>query len=212
LKTFLVLNGPAGSGKGTLACNLEKQGFQIIGAGEELRKYIATADKNDPLKIRIERKVNQGLNADTKDLYSIIEKKINDLTGRVLGDGIIRTEDQADWLVNYVQTNAQIVHFINLVAPIELLLERLSSRFFVPNSPHPYPSYGAAYLDCKNGEIPIVRKDDTPDAIKNRFTQYQENIDKIMNKIVPHDFIKIHQINTDDTPENILGKVNYVIK
>jgi adenylate kinase family enzyme len=206
-----VLNGPAGSGKGTLACNLEKQGFTIIGAGEELRKYIATADKRDSLRIRIEKKVNQGLNADTKDLYSIIEKKIHTLTGRILGDGIIRTQDQAEWLVNYVNSNCQIVHFVNLVAPFDILLERLSNRFFIPNSPHPYPSYGAAYAECKNGEIPIVRKDDNPEAIKNRFAQYQENIDIIMDTIVGSNFIKIHNIQTHDTPEKVLNAVNKVI-
>ncbi len=208
----MVLNGPAGSGKGTLAMNLEKQGFQIIGAGEELRKYISNADPNDPLRIRIENKVNQGLNADTKDLYSIIESKIHSLTGRIIGDGIIRTHDQAQWLTNYANTEQQLVHFINLVCPIELLLERLSNRFFVPNCPHPYPSYDAAFVDCKIGEIPIVRNDDKPEAIKNRFDQYQQNIDKIMDTIIDNPNIKIHHIQTHGTPKKIQDSVLAAIK
>jgi adenylate kinase family enzyme len=212
LKTFLVLNGPAGSGKGTLAMNLQKHGFQIIGAGEELRNYIKNAAKDDPLRIRIERKVNLGLNADTKDLYSIIEKKIHSLTGRIIGDGIIRTQDQAQWLVNYVNTQQQKVHFINLVCPVEILVERLSNRFFIPDSPHPYPSYGAAYIDCKNGQIPIVRKDDKPEAIKNRLNEYQQNIDKIMQTLINQTHIMVHDIMTHDTPEKVQDAVLEAIK
>lgn len=207
MKTFLILNGPAGSGKGTLAMNLINHGFHIIGAGEELRNYIKNADKNDPLRLRLEHKINFGLNVDTNDLYSIIEKKIHSINGRIIGDGIVRTEDQAEWLVNYVDSNKQLVHFINLTCPTDVLVDRLSNRFFVPNSPHPYPSYGAANVACKNGEIPICRKDDKPELIKNRLDEYQQNIDVILGIIDNKEHINIHNIDTQDTPDAIKNKV-----
>ena len=82
----------------------------------------------------------------------------------------------------------------------------------MPNCPHPYPSYDAAFVDCKIGEIPIVRNDDKPEAIKNRFDQYQQNIDKIMDTIIDNPNIKIHHIQTHGKPKKIQDSVLAAIK
>jgi adenylate kinase family enzyme len=212
MSQFVVLHGPAGSGKGTVSKALVELQYNLIGAGEEIRQYIATNGLDDPLAARMNERLSHGLNVDTLDLYEVVEKKINNLNGqKILGDGLVREADQALWLVQFSQRSEIVSKFINLIAPFDVIRERLLNRYFVPGNPFPYMSYEAALIDCPANVEPTMRSDDNLEAIQSRFQQYQEKLEPIKSVILKSPNVEYIEINADKSPEEVLVEVALAI-
>jgi adenylate kinase len=209
---LIILNGPAGCGKGTIANSLKSRyGFKIIGAGEELRAYIKDAPDTCPLKSRIQARMSQGLNVDTKDLYQIIEQKLTSTPGKLIGDGVVRAIDQAMWLRDFANKTQKLIHFVNLTCPIEVLIARLSSRYFVPGDQMPYSSYDEAMINCPVGVTPITRDDDKPDVVKARLKLYEENVKPILDILHRCDRVLVDNIDANRSPEVVLNEIVNII-
>ncbi len=208
MSQFVVLHGAAGSGKGTISKALVQLDYNLIGAGEEIRQYIATNGLEDQLAFRMHQKLAVGLNVETADLFEVIEKKIIALTGQnILGDGLVRESDQASWLANFSEQSEAATKFINLVAPFDVLNERLLNRYFVPGNPFPFLSYEDALSECQEGVTPIARQDDNPDAIQSRFRQYEEKLQPIIEIISSSPNIEYIEIDANNPPHTVLSDV-----
>jgi adenylate kinase family enzyme len=212
MSQFVVLHGPAGSGKGTVSKALVHLEYNLIGAGEEIRQYILQNGLDDPLAARMNDKLTHGLNVETSDLYEVIEKKILALSGqKILGDGLVREADQAQWLADFSEKTGTVAKFINLIAPFDVIKERLLNRYFVPGNPFPYMSMESAKADCPDCVEPIMRSDDNIVAIHSRFEQYQLKLEPIKSVIMKSPYVEYVEINADRAPDEVLSEVTLAI-
>lgn len=205
MSNFFVLHGPPGAGKGTMAQFFAKEGYNVIGAGDELRTYIATAPETDRVRMSIKAELDQGKLVKTSDLLFVIEAKIKSLlTQPVLGDGIIRVGDQAQWLVDFVKEVGTQVNFVHLHTDYEVIEERLLNRFFVPGQTKPYPSFDAAMCECLEGQVPFQRSDDCIAQMKQRYIDYLSNLDPILDVLNRFpDFVTVKKVISVGEPNKI---------
>jgi adenylate kinase family enzyme len=205
MSNFFVLHGPPGAGKGTMAQFFANEGYSVIGAGDELRNYVATADDLDPVKVSIQTELDQGKLVKTSDLLHVIESKILSLLGEsVLGDGIIRASDQAKWLVEFVTQFELPVKFVHLHTDYEVIENRLLNRYFVPGQTKPFPSYDAALKMCANDQKPFQRSDDCIEQMKQRYLDYQLNLEPILEVLhSSSDLVTVKRVVSEGEPNKI---------
>ncbi len=100
-------------------------------------------------------------------------------------DGFPRTIAQADWLLNQVKHKQfQITGVIHLTADQGTVLKRLAGR---------------------------GRQDDTPEAIKERFKEYEETILPILEDFKAHN-IPVYDISSEDSIESIFSNIRTELK
>jgi adenylate kinase len=171
---LIILYGPPGSGKGTLAKSLQDLGMVILSSGNIIRNYITMARGiGDPLAERISLAMNAGKNIEDNDLFSLLEEQILaslDTGQQVVGDGILRTFAQAQRFEQIaISLNIQIIVF-NLNTSFEVVQARLATRYCVDGTP--YSSEEEAIKNCPIGRKVVRRGDDNPDTVKIRYQEY----------------------------------------
>lgn len=115
---------------------------------------------------------------DDKQIITLVQKifSVVDIKHEFILDGFPRTSGQADWLVNQLkhgQLNISAV--INLQASEETVRQRLLGR---------------------------GRQDDTEEAIRERFGEYQETILPVMEQFKAAG-ITVHDINGEQSSEKV---------
>ncbi|MGL4759223.1 MAG: nucleoside monophosphate kinase [Patescibacteria group bacterium] len=209
---IVILHGPAGAGKGTVAKVLIELDYHLIGAGDEIRNYISTNGEVDPMAKRMKSLLDQGKNVSTQDLLTIVERKFLSLSDqKVLGDGLVREEDQAVWLDQFATNSLKEVLFLNLEVPFETILKRLLNRYFVPGNNFPFSSFEEAKEHCQKGEEPFMRDDDNQDAIQSRFSIYKENLPHIQKVCTQSKWIDYIELNGDQKPHKVLEDLASII-
>ena len=120
---ILILFGPPGVGKGTLAQGLEKSGVaRQVSTGDILRRELTAGTE---LGKRVE-KIKKGNYADDEDMLVLIERELN---GNVILDGYPRTLKQVSDLDKMLaKRGKKIDKIINLVADETTVIERIVNR------------------------------------------------------------------------------------
>ena len=149
----LVLFGPPGSGKGTLAKNLvNKYNFVHISTGDMIRKEIADGTELGKVAADI---INKGDLLSDEIVIKMIASRIAAEGSEVYGfifDGFPRTVAQAEELDKMLKkANYPLNAFVSLDVPKDLLMTRMLNRAKIEN-----------------------RADDTEEVILNRFKEYEE--------------------------------------
>lgn len=180
-QTNIIFFGPPGAGKGTQAQKISlESGLPHIDTGSLIRESI----KNDTaLGKKAKEFVEAGKLVPDNLVIALIKEKLsslqnNNFKGFIL-DGYPRTVPQADALKNMLdELKLNLPKVINVKAPEEILIERLSSRRLCSNK-----NCGAIYnlisKKPKNNEKCDLcgwelyqRKDDTKEACKERLKEY----------------------------------------
>ena len=121
-KGNIVLLGPPGSGKGTLAKSLvDKYGYSLISTGDILRDEKKSGSE---IGKKINDIIGKGNLVPDKLIFDIIEKKLSEIDGPVIIDGTPRTIPQGEFLEKI--TDVGLVIFIN--ASDETVKERIKQR------------------------------------------------------------------------------------
>jgi len=173
----IILLGPPGGGKGTVARKLQEEfKLPVISTGEILREEIARGTK---LGKEVKNIIGRGELVPDEIILKIIKKRIKrqDCRRGYIFDGFPRNLDQAKSLE---RLNEEIEQEIDRVfyfeIPFEQIIERLSQRRVCQNCGTNYnlsfnPPRKENICDLCGGEL-YQREDDQEETIKNRLAVF----------------------------------------
>ena len=170
----LVLLGVPGAGKGTQGRRLvERFGIPQIATGEILREAVKNGT---PLGLAAKAKMDQGLLVPDEVVIGIVEERLKqaDAAKGFILDGFPRTTAQAVALdAMLARAGTPLDRVLNLVAPTEQVVSRLSTRLECPVCHRTYNPAGAAPKDGVHCDVHpeatlIHRVDDDVEKIRKR--------------------------------------------
>jgi adenylate kinase len=177
-KRYIFL-GPPGSGKGTQAKIVAKAlDLPHIDMGSTIRAAI----RNESEAGRMAKSyVDAGQLVPDEVVIAMAEERLNegDTGSGFILDGYPRSLKQADALEKYLSTRNMGIRVLNLNIPMELIVDRLTSRLMCRNcgavyntKTNPPRNQGVCDVDGCNGEL-YQRNDDKPETITARFKTYE---------------------------------------
>ncbi len=201
----VILLGPPGSGKGTVADTLEKE-FHLkhVSAGQLLREEVS---KGTTIGKDIKNLIEKGNLVPDELVTQIIKLEIRNKKNYLL-DGFPRTVNQAK---DTEQFKVDLVVYLDISE--SEVIQRLSGRRVCSTGEHNYhlkylPPQKAGICD-RDGTKLIQRKDDNPKVIKERFRVYntltKPVVDYYRKKVV------LKTVNAAQSPEKVYSDVKKVL-
>lgn len=175
---IVVLLGPPGAGKGTQGERIAAAlGVPKISTGDVIRAAIAAGT---PLGLKAKAAYDRGDLVPDDVIMGIIRETIAapEQARGVILDGVVRTVPQAEGLAEVLKALGRKLDVVMLFEiPDDLLVARLSARTVCDACSTPFTgrSPGETHADCPKspkGKL-MRRKDDEPDAVRNRLRVYQ---------------------------------------
>ncbi len=183
----VVLLGPPGAGKGSLAGVLKEQyHLSHISTGDMLREEIK---KGTPLGMEIKALITKGALVSDELVTKLVEQRVAhdpDLKKGYMLDGFPRTVKQAQDLDQILaKANVPLDFALNMEADADLLLKRLTGRRVCRKCGEIYhmtnhPPRKAGVCDACGGEL-YQRTDDNEETIKARMQVYQTSTQPIID-------------------------------
>ena len=207
--TAIVLLGPPGAGKGTVAEVLVGKGYEHVSTGDLLREQIKL---ETPLGIEAKQLMDQGKFVSDQ----VVVDMIRDLIGqrepdaRFLFDGFPRTLVQAeklDELVSSLENTLKSV--ILLECPDEVIVERLSGRRTCSKCGSVYhivynpPANGDTCNE--NGCELVHRPDDTARTVRKRLQVYADRTAPLIDYYATKNLI--HRVDASRSIDEVRGAV-----
>ena len=171
---IIVLLGPPGAGKGTQGDLLaEKLGIPKIATGDVLR---AAVREGTPMGLAAKAIMDRGDLVSDDIILGIIKDALGTsraAKGAIL-DGVVRTEAQAAGLERVLeQLGRRLDAVLTFEVADEELVRRLSGRTVCDSCQTPYTGREPGSKCEKCGGTLVRRKDDEPEAVRNRLAVYQ---------------------------------------
>lgn len=210
----LILLGPPGAGKGTLA-GLLKNTLNIlhISTGDLLRQEMKDGTQ---LGLEIKKFVESGQLVPDEVVTKMIEQKVTQKEVFAKGymlDGYPRTSQQAKDLDNILKKIGQSVDCaLYLEATLSIIVQRLTGRrvcrkcgalFHIKNR----PSKKAGVCDACGGEL-YQRSDDNEETIRTRMEVYIESTKPIIEYY--HKQKKLVTLNGDNESESLCKDIKKI--
>lgn len=176
----IVLLGPPGIGKGTVAVKLsQKLKIPHIATGDMLRENVAEKTK---LGIEAKSYMDKGLLVPDDIVIKMVEEKLkkSDCKKGFILDGFPRTINQAEEIGKKIKMGK----VVNLQADDEVIIQRLSKRRVCSKCSAIYhldyirPKREGICDKC-SGKL-YQREDDKPEAIKERLRVYREKTEPLI--------------------------------
>ena len=171
----LIFLGPPGAGKGTQAKVLEERfGYRQISTGDILRAHVRKAS---PLGVGAKGYMDRGALVPDDLIIRMMEQELGGDETEVILDGFPRTVPQAQALDELLGRLGRKAVAIAFEVDPDVLTERLTGRwthqasgrtYHVKHNPPRVPG-----IDDVTGEPLIQRPDDTEEAIRTRFAEYE---------------------------------------
>ena len=185
---IIIMLGAPGTGKGTVAGKLQdKLGFTQVSTGDIFRKNIKEGTELGKLA---DSYISKGNLVPDDVTIKIIEDRLNepDVENGIILDGFPRTVKQAEELDKILASKGKKVDKVyNLTTPEEEIIERIVNRRVCSNQEcktvynillNPPKVEG---ICDKCGSKLIQRKDDTPETVKIRISNYLEQTSPVVD-------------------------------
>ena len=176
MKQKVVLLGPPGAGKGTVASRVSaKTGLPQIATGDLLREAVA---KGTGLGLKAKHYMDAGELVPDELVIGLLKEKIG--SGGFLLDGFPRTIAQAEALEKI--SDVELV--VNLVVPEEVIVRRMASRVTCRKCGEIYntaslPPKQEGVCDKCGGEL-YSREDQKPEVVRERLRVYAEKTEPLV--------------------------------
>lgn len=170
---ILVLLGPPGAGKGTQGERLAEQlGIPKVATGDVLR---AAVREGTPMGLAAKAAMDRGDLVPDDVILGIMKEKLAspDAARGVILDGVVRTVPQAQGLNRVLAELGRPLDAVLLfdIADDELV-RRLSGRTVCDRCQTPFTGREPGTTCEKCGGTLVRRKDDEPEAVRNRLRNY----------------------------------------
>lgn len=201
----VVLFGPPGAGKGTLASRLGDFDFVVISTGDLLRSEVAAQTE---LGLKVASIMEKGELVDDELMISIIANHVKDENKNYLLDGFPRNISQAQKLEQFFQVDK----VANLDVAKEVLLKRILGRRVCAKCKESYNIYfkpPKQQEKCDScGEELITRSDDNEESLSVRLENYYQKSKQVISYYKNNG--KLVKIDASKTPEEIFKTVKNI--
>lgn len=194
MKKHVIVFGAPGSGKGTQSKLIaEAYNFQQMSTGDLLRAEVA---KGSDIGKECESIISQGKFPDNSIIFKLVEGFIESTSDKngILYDGFPRTVEQAEFLINFLQSKGEkITHVINVLVDNQELLKRILGRFTCE-------ACGAIYNEhfkptkvenvCDNCGASKFKKraDDSEETLKQRLKLHEDSTAPVLDYLADKGF------------------------
>lgn len=196
----IVLIGAPGSGKGTLAQNLEKTlGCKHISVGKLMREEAKTNSS-------IRQTIDQGNLVDNQTIKEILKQRLQqqDCKQGFILDGYPRNLAQAQDLIDL--ENIDYVFYLQI--PEMEVYNRLQNRLSCINCNAVYDKRKENILVCKQcGAQLEVRRDDTKEVIKHRLEVFNQTINDVL-KVFEN---KVVELSATKSPQELTLQISKIL-
>ena len=208
----IVLLGPPGAGKGTQGERIAKSlGIPKLATGDVLRAAVA---QGTPLGLAAKAAMERGdLVPDSVILGIMKEALANGSASKgVVLDGVVRTVPQAEGLTSMLaEVGRKVDRFLLFDVSEDELVERLGGRVVCDSCQTPYKGLEPGTRCEKCGGTLVRRKDDEPDAIRNRLKVYEAQTAPVI-EWAKEKKMNLHKIDATGTLEEITGRAMKAIE
>ncbi len=200
----LVLIGPPGAGKGTIAEKLAaRHGLAHLSTGDMLREEIG---RETPLGMKAREYVETGRLVPQAVLGEVVAEKLRRLDGFVL-DGYPRSLEQAEFLAELEGVDVDAVIYV--AVPEEQSVARLGGRRVCAKCGA--VTHADAAETCENcGSADLVtRADDRPDTLKKRYGVYMRETEPVIEYYRGRGLLR--EVDGTGSREEVLARVEAAI-
>jgi adenylate kinase len=178
----IVLFGKPGAGKGTQAPRIAAAlGVRTVATGDVLRSAVR---EGTPMGREAKAFMDRGDLVPDAVILGIMKESLakDELAHGTLLDGVVRTVPQAEGMNRVLEELGRRIDAV-LVFDIEddELVRRLSSRTVCEQCQTPFTGRGPGSRCDKCGGTLMRRKDDEPEAIRNRLAVYQRQTAPVLD-------------------------------
>lgn len=200
---LVVLLGPPGAGKGTQAQLLSSTlGIPQFATGDILR---AAAKAGTPLGLKAKSFMDSGALVPDEVILGIMKDTLT-ARGAIL-DGVVRTVPQAEGLNTMLEGMHRPLNGVLLFEiPEDELVRRLSSRVTCEGCGTPYMGRDPGGACEKCGGKLVRRKDDEPEAVRNRLVVYKRQTAPVIEWYRAHG-VRVHEIDAVGTVDKVHQRV-----
>jgi adenylate kinase len=203
----IVLFGKPGAGKGTQAPILaERIGVPILSTGDTLR---AAIKEGTALGREAKAFMDRGDLVPDKVILGVVREKLSEASYRngVILDGVVRTIPQAEGMQDVMQSlGRRIDAVLNLDVNNEEIVRRLSGRTICGTCQTPYTGVAPGSTCAKCGGVVSRRKDDEPEAVRNRLNVYDQQTAPVLDWY-RKDGAKVALVNAEGTVDEITKRI-----
>jgi adenylate kinase len=209
---ILVLLGPPGAGKGTQGEKLATQlGIPKVATGDVLR---AAVREKTPLGLEAKAAMDRGDLVPDSVILGIMKEALaspSAAKGAIL-DGVVRTVPQAEGLTQVLaEIGKSLTGVLLFEVADEELVKRLSGRTVCDVCQTPFTGREPGEKCAAGGHTPegtlVRRKDDEPEAVRNRLAVYQAQTAPVIDWYRSHG-ANVLPINAVGTMDEVLARVH----